>query len=222
MAVFLIPRFVMINLVVPYQHDPEGGELIYALRAAEQFMDVSKLCIIGDKPPGLLGYFWIEVPPEYNSIYRDRNIFQKLCKAPFKKFVSLYDDEILLKPFNPVPVSIPWFGFGAYARAENNTKLLIGSKALNYDRHYPFTFNTTWLNELDAYDWNKQYAYCVKSLYADNYSVQGTPGVDCKVRYVPVKDKWQEWDCVSTSPMAWRYIKKEIETMFPNKSRWEV
>jgi hypothetical protein len=210
------------NVVIPYQRDSQGGELIYALRAAEKFIGEINLTIVGDYPNELKDFRYVPYPSESNSLYRDRNIFDKLRASGVEDFIAMYDDEILLAPFNPVPVTIPWFCVGLYRNVEERTKAVLGPEALNYDRHYPMVFNLKKLNTLGYLDWDRPYGYCIKSLYGNRHDIEHTAGIDCKVRIVPVKEQWKKWDCVSTSPMAWQDIKTEVAEMFPIKSKWEL
>lgn len=209
------------TLVTPYQHDSDGGELIYALRAAERYINNPYWICVGDEPPGVNPDKYVPYQRCTDNRHKERNIFEKLLVAEVDgDFVTLYDDEILLATFNSMPVTIPWPDWGTYRYTVENTRRLF-LYAVNYDRHYPMLMNAQRLEVLRGYDW-PDYGYCIKSLYGNHYCLPHFVGDDVKVRIVPVQEPWQSWPGVSTSEFSFADIKKELNLLYTNKSRWEI
>jgi hypothetical protein len=213
------------NILIPYTHDPESP-LTYTLRAAQQYIGEAQLYIVGDKPD-LQNFIHIPYPSATDTRHKERNIFEKLLQGP-AEFITLYDDEILLKPFDPFPKTVPWHIFdwlgrrvdkwGTYQYSVINTKELFGPVCLNYDRHSPMFMQRAYL-EIYRRRW-PDYGYCVKSLYGNSRLLPHVEVEDCKVRYDGTA--WRDWDCVSFNESTWPMYKQQIKSIFDKPSKWEI
>ena len=225
------------NILIPLSNysDNDFFELRMALRGLQSFVKVDDLAIIGARPKWINWKLAVHIDCGDNTetAFRERNIFNKVCKSPFKEFLYFSDDNFLLAKID----WIKYFPFdkhlqnklytlqrgSQYMKTVSNT-MRIFPKAHNFDVHAPIYIDLAKWQMLEKFDWKKPYCYCMKSLYCTMHNIQGTAEDDLKLRE-PVTDlakviagrKWfSSADGIFNDSM-----KKQMQIIYLNKSKWE-
>jgi len=235
----------MTDIVIPYrQTDEAATELKYALRSITQNVTgVGNVFIIGDHPSWLKEVFHVPYRAGNGMTDKERNIYERVALACGLKQVSddfLYmnDDHYVLVPTEAEEFGVYFFGTLSriletnttpYQVTVQNTVNLLGKAALNYDIHCPIVFNKErFLRTFRAVEWSKPYGYCMKTLYCYANGLYGTLMPDMKIRRYhdhPAVHQLQALRGLpffSTDDRAMNAAMVEVlETLFPNKSKYE-
>lgn len=234
------------EIVIPYKSDiHEGEELRYCLRSIEKNLTgFTDLLIIG-RPPEWFKGKWI-----YSQDYAGRKqytIYQKLLLAGdtiFKEdttwdspeyFIMFNDDHFVNKPIHvrdfkywhngPLANELNRGLSARYWGAVKRTLEFIPD-GLNYDIHTPIKYNKKWFKNLFH---SKTDEICIKSYYCNSWQMLDhliEYMDDCKIDTLlseeAIKVRIKDRLFFSTSANAIREpMKKVLEELFPNKSRWE-
>jgi hypothetical protein len=231
------------DVIIPYHFTPWTKDLKYALRSLEAFgPQVGKVFIAANKIPGYvaLGSRVVHVPYEdcFDDRFKEANIYRKTAEAvkliAGNDFLYLHDDHFLTKPLR----DCFWFDGRmsnklraidpdmSYYRTVKNTMKQLGDPP-NYDIHCPMVMQKSIFARLADYDWDKEYGYGLKTLYAHSDPLHyHFETEDLKLRQpyenyaFAVKDR--EW--FSTDDLAWDDeggMQRFLESLYPNKSKWE-
>lgn len=228
----------MIDIVIPFKKSiNKDDELRYTLRSIELFCpEAGQIFIYGDTPRW--NYKRLNVIPYYDIpgyFWKERNIANKLLQACennliSKNFIIFHDDNFLLKPFSwweYYHKGNLWDGRGYYAETEKNTLDLFGNHSINnFDLHAPHLVNKSKLYDALNYPSNwgtMKYGYCIKTLYGVIYNIPGTYISDYKLRIY--QSGWQRYiedrPFFSIGDFPWIEMKKDMEDIYPKKSKYE-
>lgn len=235
----------MIDIVIPYRQTDDGAtELKYALRSVEQNLTgVGNVFIIGDRPGWLKEVFHVPYRAGNGMTDKEKNIYERVALACGMKQVSddfLYmnDDHYLLKPVEAAEFPVYFYNtlsskLGSnttpYQVTVKNTMNLVGKLALNYDTHCPIIFNKErFLRTFREVEWSKPYGYCMKTLYCYANGQVGKLMPDMKIRRYMDYPAAMQIEALrgllffSTDDKAMgKTMVQVLETLFPNKSKYE-
>lgn len=233
----------MIDIVIPYWEN-EGQELRYALRSFEKyFSGVGNIFIIGDKPSWVnwkANIIHIAAKDGNRMMGRERNIYKKLmlaCAHPAVSDTFLFanDDHFMLQHFPAAAFpyyfhthlehSLSLAGDNPYRQTIQNTIDLLGKFFQNYDSHCPILLEKQlFMKTFSAVDWTRPYGYCLKTVYCHANGIKGEICLDVKIRrrgeyvalpaglpYFSADDKAMD-----------KSLRMTLETLYPNKSKYEV
>jgi hypothetical protein len=221
------------DIVIPLKAGSHNDylELRYALRSIEKYLiDYDDVYIIGSEAPDWYKgqiIFYNDTPDR-----KQHSIFNKLLAAP--EGIYWNDDHFLLQPMYTNQLK-PWYestlsnalgeACGRYHTALSNTIQLIGPDALYYDVHTPCIFEKAKLQELQRYDWSKEYV--IKSLYFNLHSDRFAISYhDLKINRIL---SFQAIDYLTTDRIfmstgpngAKGDMLKWLAAKYPTSSRWE-
>lgn len=172
------------KICIPFK-DSKSYELKYTLRGIEQFIDNPEIFIIGDKPKFKnINHIPFKDHPLLRN--KERNIFYKLLLMK-DDFLFFNDDHYLLEPYKE---TYDYYGTlsdtasklsNSFSHTLINTIKIFGD-IRSYFRHNPMFIKRNSLESLTNLDWNKNWGYCVKSIYAALEAVEGNEYPDLKIR----------------------------------------
>lgn len=225
------------TIVIPYKPDiHEGYELRYALRSIEKNLaGFHKLYILG-RPPNWFKGVWFPSTdwPGRKQFTIYSKIIERCFDSPHESddFLMWNDDHFLNKLLRVSDIKYWHNGLLAtelykglsirYREAVVNTLKTI-PEGFNFDIHTPIIYNKSQFRKLFS---NKTEEICIKSYYCNSLNIEGEKMDDCKIDTllseeaikVRIKDKL----FFSTGSNAIREpMKKVLEELYPNKSRWE-
>lgn len=156
-------------------------------------------------------------------------------------FLFCNDDYFFLKPFNAVEypfyykcdlnhtLRVPNNGeYNLHVKPTVDILAATGRNILNFDTHYPIRYNKQMFKHMaDSFNWNIPHGYIVKSMYCNFHRFAGTHKLDCKVNHQMPKDHIPGHlagkEMFSTGESAMNaYMKKHIESLYPEKSKYEL
>lgn len=185
------------------------------------FKPLHQVILVGDKPNWFTG---IHIQA---SDIPNRKEYSVYCKLKLVQGIVLYsmDDVFALKPFDE---SLPNYyyqdcRYWAAKSKERRFKDLFGSclpEWKSFEIHCPMIIDTRFLN------WDDE-DRLLKTTYANRQQLPATEQIDCKLRsdlnYGEVKDRIKDKPFWSTSDNADRPgIKRMLDKLYPNKSKFEV
>lgn len=219
------------TIAIPYKHQT-GIELKYCLRSIELFIKEPEVVIIGDKPEWVKNVTHIPFKDNQDLKYKERNIFQKLLLMQ-DDFIYFNDDHFLLKPFD---YRYRFSGklserINAYKPTNDfritvqNTFDVFGDIP-NYYRHEPVIIERDLLEKLQL-DWNKEWGYCIKSIYCHLNNIEGDDFPDLKIREPLSSQKinklFEGKPCFSTEEFAMSHSMIHVlDNLYPLKSQFEI
>ncbi len=219
-------------------------ELKYALRSLEKnFKDLGEVYIIGHKPKWINNVNHID----YDDLYPDNKgacIISKLifaCDCPqiSKDFLFCSDDQLMLKPMKSKDIKpyyiydLKDFKFSGenkfWMKCLKNVQEVLEYQGLpryNYEPHYPLILNKNKFRKvMDGYDW-KGRLYPTLSLYFNNIVKNHKQLPDnYRVFYANELGDLSAMDRCNFAgyddyALSMKFIKK-IDSLFPNKSKYE-
>ena len=222
------------TIVIPYNPDiHEGLELLYCLRSIEQnLIGFTDLVLIG-RPPDWCKVKWI--PVQDYAGRKQFTIYQKLLTVEADNFLMFNDDHFLLQPLQVSDFKYWHNGLLSdelnrglsmrYREAVNNTLKIFDTvpNMLNFDIHTPIIYNKRKFKLLFG---KKQEELCIKSYYCNLLSMEGEYMEDCKIDSLlseeAIKERIKDLLFFSTGSNAIREpMKRVLQELYPNKSRWE-
>lgn len=220
------------NIVIPYK-DFRGVELKYCLRGIELYIEDPEITIIGDLPAWLKNVDHIPFADNPELRYKERNIFKKLLLFNHD-FLFFNDDHFLMAPFAPgthhysgeLSENILQPGNDFRKTIKNTLSIFDPLPMKNYFRHSPFFIERGKLEFLNGLDWNKEWGYCIKSIYAFLHSIEGTDYPDLKIRvhytYDTIKRLIAGRPYFSTGNYSINHdMIKVLNELYPLKSKYE-
>lgn len=209
-------------------------ELRYALRGVEKYLSgVSGITIIGHKPTWLQNVTHVPHEPATTHEWKEKNIYDKLCKMR-GKFLYMNDDHFLLSPY--VARKFPFYYDGtlqdrlnkcsnrhAYAQTVRNTIDAFGRESKFYDIHCPVIMEQKYFWQYQRH-WFKQFGLCFKTLYIrkpfpieySDLKLNASFDIN-QLRSMTAGRLW-----FSTSEQAWNNVMFEfMEEIYPLKSKYE-
>lgn len=186
----------MMDIVIPYKHEPGEVALTYALRS----LTGHRIIIIGDKPKTLSGYYHIPCGDKIGPQYKEANIFRKLLKAcndgnVSDPFVYSMDDIFFLQPpanENYYQKDLAWKiddirikgRDNPYRKTMQQTLTALtraGYGITHYDIHGPTVIHKAGFENLTKFDWKKDWSYGIRSMYGNVNNIGGISIADCKI-----------------------------------------
>lgn len=218
----------MRKVVIPYKHCYGAIELKYCLRGIEKYVDDAEVIVIGDLPKGVhnITHIPFKDRPEYK--WKERNIYEKIMLVN-DDFLFFNDDHFLLEPFNyeyhysgTLEDQIKEYSKNPFAQVLRNTKEVFGN-IKNYYRHQPILMKNHVFKKINV-DWNKEWGYCVKSIYCHLAGVEGKEYPDLKIRRPTTEKNIREQikgrQYFSTEDGALNIdMIRVLESVYPNKSK---
>lgn len=215
-------------------HYKDCIELKYALRSIEtNLSNIGDIHILTDRLPG-----WItNVKHTYveDIIFpqsKEWNIMKKLTIGAglLNKFLCYHDDHYILQPMDAEEFPLHhcgMFNYGnrgihdPYVKTIKNTERVI-ARGYNYDIHSPIIMEREFINVIAKRNWQKDFGYCIKTLYVNAANVYGTYYEDIKLYNsdsfeLPYNRLYISTDhrAMDDKMIAW------FENKFPGKSKWE-
>jgi hypothetical protein len=233
----------MVDIIIPLNNrsTQKNIELKYCLRSIEKHLyGVGNIFIIGHCPEWVQNVIHIPADEDPRNRFRDRNIMNKMlipCKDErvSDDFLMVHDDHFLLTDYEAG--AFPYYhmglmneGQGQYGDTKQNTKSLLSftESFNNYDCHCPIVFNKQlFMRSVALADWSKWYGYCLKTLYCVMNGIDGEYMEDIKIR-MPLKcssimELLHDRSWFSIGDRCWTDggMKEVLQTLYPNKSRFE-
>lgn len=216
------------------------------------FKSVGRIWIIGDLPmhgtgPNLKPIFKAvnQIITENTGNSREHRIFNKISTAcniseVSNEFLMMNDDHFFLKPIDIVPF---WFDSSleetaayrryqdGYTKSLKNTQRYLSSNGLptyHFDIHAPIVYNKKRFLELnESVDWATPFGFTIKSLYCNSkQGVRGEYLPDYKINQGDDIEQMKRGitgrPVFSTGDKAFPRVKRLLDELYPNPSRWEI
>lgn len=201
------------------------------MRGIEKFIEDPEITIIGDRPGWIKNVNHIPFKDHRELRFKERNIFLKILLFD-RDFLFFNDDHFLLAPFHKD--TFHYWGHlsedilqpGNLFRITIKNTIDLFGRLKNYFRHNPLFIERDKLEVLQAIDWNKDYGYCVKSIYCHLNRIEGTEYPDLKIRAYcmeeTIKRLIENRPYFSTGSYSVNQpMIKVLEELYPNKSKYE-
>lgn len=226
----------MTDIILPYRNTGTQ-DIIYALRSYHRYLQgYGRLVIIGDAHPGITPDIYIPMTDLIGAKHKEWNMFWKTLVAcehddltPDVWYTN--DDFFLLQscdaatfPLHHKGPLVPRGNNTPYAKTIRNTLRALGDDVVNYDTHAPMVINRAQFCDLEAADdgaWGKDYGLCMKTWYAYGAGITGTYYEDMKLVYLHAAEELYGRQYFSTDDKAWRWCGPMMESLYPDKSKWE-
>lgn len=233
------------DAIIPYMHGLYP-DLKFALRSLEKFgPQIDEVYIIGEQIPSYINptkIVHIAHADSYDDRFKEKNQYDKVMAAinsgnVTKVFLYMHDDHFLLTKMQ----DIAWYDKtlfnkyitlhpeGIYRKTIHNTLALTGNTVYNYDVHAPMVMDRLlFASKMPKFDWNKDYGYCLKTLYANKENLFSIDAPDLKIRYPSTQTEYtnqvkgREW--FSNDDLAWDdmgEMKHFLTGLYPDISKWE-
>jgi hypothetical protein len=237
----------MTSIVIPLAGHGHGSrwndtELRYCLRSIEKHLSGhGDIFLIGHRPDWCINVHHIPAVDGEMVYERDRNIFNKIMLAinderVTENFLFMNDDHWLLKDYQADRFPIYCHGDLAeyvvredlYGNTVKNTALHVDALSPYFDVHCPIVYNKTIFPQLQRYDWNKKYGYCIKTLYVNQLAPPfiTTEHPDIKINEPISSNKirmlidGKHWFSAGHKA-AQGGLGKTLQDLYPVKSRYE-
>jgi hypothetical protein len=225
----------------------DNFEIRYSLRSIEKHLSgVGNVFIVGELPDFLTNVIHIPEVDEKSPIWKDRNIFRKLLLACqqneiSESFLFFNDDHYCIDDLEAD--KIPYYyrendmlrtititrKDTSWKQSLINTREYLtmnGYDVKMFDMHTPIIYEKSKFLKLKELDWEKDNGYGIKSLYCNMHRIKGELHKDN--RWFPrhenilvLNSRLKNKPFISTSPEIPDIQKKIIQTLFPNKSKYE-
>jgi len=223
------------------------NELRYSLRSVEKYLNgYEKVFIVGEKPKWLQNIIHISYPDTHKE--KETRIAKKIYQACLdervsRDFLFINDDhffnrevygpsfpnyysDTLQNEFDKKNVNM------IYRSAIKNTIDLLNVYGIKnnkfFDVHYPIMYNrNSFIRLFNSINWDVEFSYVIKSLYGNMFDCIGTKVADCKIDhfyeidFILDKIKGQNVFSVGDRGLS-ENMKSILETMFPEKSKYEI
>lgn len=217
-------------------------ELTYSLRSLEN-LPHDRVFIVGGYPQniykGNVEYYYIS--QQGNKYKNTTNNLKFICKESdlSEDFILMNDDFFILKPSTEKDLNMcrgpvedvlkdykDRFGTNDYIRGMEQTEIYLKDlgveKPISYELHIPFLMNRK--NVLKMFELPYIDSLSVihkRTIYGNLFYKYSTEMEDVKVvkdRYIPIRsDRF-----LSCDDASWPRVRKYIEKLFPNKSKYEI
>jgi hypothetical protein len=241
----------MIDIIYPLGKGStwDNNELRYSLRSVEKHLsNYRNVYIVGECPDWIQNVIHI---PHDDLYYPDRNIMLKVKAAMERKEISknaffLNDDHFLLTSADAL--NYPFYHKGNLRQVTINPNnyyhtYITGTihelekrklPTYHFDTHTPIVFNKQQFLEVMAqYNW-EELRLVMKSVYCNTLGITGTYKEDCKISskiaYWKLKERIKNADVFSIADKCFvpysgekeSSVKKLLEELYPNKSKYEI
>jgi hypothetical protein len=232
----------MMDIIIPL-HDRSAwnhNELRYALRSIK--FEHDRVWVIGSKPDWLHNV--IHLPLRDKTNFPATNIYQKLMYAcetegVSDNFMMLHDDHYLLPSFQYDAA----YYEGDVERAMLNCKDYLQQRPIMntvdrllrdrqasmkyFDISTPMMFNKkAFVEAMLSVDWMWPYGYCIKTIYCNYHRIDGVESADGRVNVDKTYSSLLEFShgrvCLSSADKMNDDFKRFLQTMFPEKSKYEL
>lgn len=198
----------MIDVVIPLGKSKNDYlDLRYTLRGIDKYLrNYRNIYIVGDKPKWIQNIIHIEQKDNPERELKEFNIFKKIVRMCNEKdcsddFFFMNDDHILLEETDTA--TYPFYHRGdltvamktntsKYRATLNHTRKWLrnqGLEEIHCDLHCPMIFNKSdFIENFEAVDWNVDWGYGIKSIYAGITKKPLEYMSDCKI----IKDHTKE------------------------------
>lgn len=233
-----------IDIIIPVNQATTWAyeELRYTLRSFEMYCpEIGNVYIIGHKPTFVQNV--IHVPFREKSMYPATNLYQKLkvaCEMEevSELFIYAHDDHFLLPGYvydaayceGDLEDELRREGDPIYKRTVRNTlEFLLAMpepKYRNFDVNVPMAMSKkAFLTAMAQVNWERNWGYCIKSLYGNMYDILPARIEDCKIRspkpYDYLRDFIKDKPGFSSGMRINDDFKKLLTELYPNKSKYE-
>lgn len=236
----------MIDILIPLGSNSswQDNELRYTLRSIEKHAkNYRDIFIIGDIPNWITNVIHIAAKDEFQ---KERNICEKILKGCNDKrmtsdFFFTNDDITLLKDIDCS--RYPYYYKGSlyqtiqrihpdlnYKQSLENTftaLIMADYSQYHFDMHCPIIYNKEcFINAMEQYDWEIDYGYVIKSLYANTVGIKGQHNNDLKINLAYSREeldhKLKGRDVFSYADGAiTSTFKIMLHELFPKPSKYE-
>lgn len=207
---------------------------------------IGEVFIVGKQLKVLKGLKYIQCHDEPTGKKKEKNIYRKILAAinhpdVSEHFLFMNDDHFLLQKFDVK--KLPFYhkgtleqtmdkNLGDYRKSVNHTRKYLLSKdkpTTDFDTHFPILYNKkdfcTFVCNKEL-NWDQDFGYVIKSLYANLAGIKGEFGGDCKIQksmtYDEIVAKIGDKKFFSTSDGCMNAdMIKFLEEKYPNKSSYE-
>lgn len=235
------------SIVIPLTKSEIGyKDLRYALRSIEKNVkNFKNIVIVGEEPKFLKNVDFIPFSDDPDKRWKERNILRKVqaaCLSPLvtNNFLFMNDDHFILHEIDATKYpyyfggtwTISWMkNRGTYRATANHTRRWLENRGFpdnNFDIHCPIIYNKEkFMKSFNEIDFETPYGYGIKTLYCASNRIDGEYMRDMKMKMPytlqEVKDKVEGRHVVSSTDVAIKYgLGEYLQTMFPEKSRFEV
>lgn len=182
----------------------QNNEIRYSLRSVHKyFTGFNKVVIIGHKPSFLTNVLHIKCPDAHpgSTVFKERNICHKILRACAEgqisdRFLFMNDDYFFMRPVDVKSFPVYHKGkledsFGdkkrdnPYRHSLRNTYNILKAldcPTLHYDSHVPIIYHKKkFIWAMGNVNWDVEYGYTIKSLYANQCGLGGEYLEDCKL-----------------------------------------
>lgn len=211
-------------ILIPLIRNGENDELRYCLRGIEQHHPELPVAIAGYLPEWVKNVTHIPFQDNKNYEYKTRNIYLKILAA-FKltdRVLFFNDDHFIQAPVDYYHHKGKMTLEGRvkngtyYRLLQNTTETFPGCN--DYDTHCPIWYERNQFEKLAALDWNRNYAYGIKTAYCVLNGITGEYYPDLKFRDRVNLDKVKGRPYFSTSDCC---DIRPLQQLYPNKSKYE-
>jgi hypothetical protein len=222
-------------------------ELKYCLRSIEKHLSgYGDIFLIGHKPKWVNNIIHIPAEDEQRTWWKERNIYRKIllaCEDPrvSDDFLFMNDDHFLLSRFGAK--RFPYFFDGGteshigredqYGNTVKNTFDALRMHVHHFDVHCPINYNKQMFKDLQLFDWDRKYGYCIKTLYMHYWRPRIMGPIrgyypDLKINQPLPSSKIKElltgrsWFSVGNKAFdIGGGMEQVLQELYPNKSKYE-
>ena len=236
------------DIMIPVADNTSASfaELKYCLRSVEKYIkNFDRVFIVGKVPDFIdkknIQFFLYK---DNLSLCKQQRIMEKIKFACLQTdisedFVFMNDDYFFLKDLDTAELDFCYDRrlsekilqrgiFDDYAISMVNTLCNLSLRKFddkNFDTHYPIIYNKTKFPEvMNQYDWKVKLGYVIKSLYCNSLKLRGKEKRDVKISSIRARfetDMQKADDMFSTNDIIPGYMRDFLNTLFPEKSRFE-
>lgn len=236
----------MTDLVYPIGSGSKwaNNELRYSLRSVEKHLKGFGSVFVVGLCPDFLNDEIIHIEQPFVSGNAARNIANNLLAACqveglSQAFIYMNDDYLLTKDIDATnyptyykcdlsqTYRINITDYRKHVKATMDVLKAQGHGTLNFDTHYPTTFDKDLLaGIIQANDFSRGFGLTLKSLYFNTLGETGAMRLDCKCIQARRIEQWREYvrttECFSIADTCINpAFKLFMEELYPEKSRWE-
>jgi hypothetical protein len=228
----------------------QNNEIRYSLRSVQKyFNDFDKVVIVGHKPSFITKVHHIPCTDSHqgSQAFKERNIMHKILKAcsderVSDRFLFMNDDYFFLRELSArrfpnyhkgdlsasLKTEIPQNGYRHSLYNTFNILKALGCPTLHYDLHVPIIYHKKkFIWAMGNVDWDVDYGYTIKSLYANQHRLEGPMMGDCKLsqprKVQDILKKIEDRFMFSIGDRAINDdLKLLMQSLYPNPSVYEV
>lgn len=189
------------DILIPlYKSKTDYLDLRYCLRSIEKYLkNYGNIYLIGEKPNWVKNVIHIPFKDNQKKEFKECNIYHKVLHFCFdtsstSDFFFMNDDHILLKEISTA--NYPYYSNGDltermgrnksnYRATLNHTRKYLRSLGLpetHFDVHCPIVYNKElFIKSFDRINWEREWGYAIKSIYAGVNKKHPDPFTDCKI-----------------------------------------